>query len=218
MYVPAHFKEDRIEVLHAMMQETAIGSLVTAGMTGADAGFEASHVPMLIDPGPGPFGTLRGHVARANPQWRAGGTGKAPAAGIPALVIFLGPNAYITPSWYAAKRETGKVVPTWNYLAVQAQGPVTFFEDRERLRDIVIRLTQRHEGKRAAPWAVTDAPADYIEAMLKAIVGFELPIARLEGKWKLGQNRSAADFAGVRAGLQAEGADLAKAMEEPGGG
>ncbi len=214
MYVPAHFKEDRIDVLHAMMRETAIGTLVTTG----DGGFEASHVPMLIDPGPGRFGTLRGHVARANPQWRGGAAGKVPVTAAPALAIFLGPNAYITPSWYAAKRETGKVVPTWNYLAVQAQGPVTFFEDRERLRDIVTRLTLRHEGSRAEPWAVSDAPADYIEAMLKAIIGFELPIARLDGKWKLGQNRSAADFAGMREGLQAEGEALAAAMEEPGGG
>jgi len=176
-------------------------------ISGSD-GFEASHVPMLIDPEPTPYGTLRGHVARANSQWR--NAEKKPAVGVQALVMFLGPNAYITPSWYATKKQTGKVVPTWNYTAVHAHGAVTFFEDRDRLLDIVTRLTKRHEGQRAAPWAVTDAPADYIATMLKAIVGFEMPIARLEGKWKLGQNRSAEDIAGVREGLQANGEALGK--------
>lgn len=206
MYVPTHFKEDRIDVLHGMMRETALATLVTQG---AD-GIEASHVPMLMDPEPAPFGTLRGHVARANPQWRD--AKKQPAVGIQSLAMFLGPNAYITPSWYATKKQTGKVVPTWNYVAIHAHGPVTFFEDRDRLLDIVTRLTGRHEGRREAPWAVSDAPADYIEAMLKAIVGFEMPIVKLEGKWKLGQNRSAEDFAGVREGLREEGAALGGAM------
>lgn len=206
MYVPTHFKEDRIDVLHGMMRETALATLVTQG---AD-GIEASHVPMLMDPEPAPFGTLRGHVARANPQWRD--AKKQPAVGIQSLAMFLGPNAYITPSWYATKKQTGTVVPTWNYVAIHAHGPVTFFEDRDRLLDIVTRLTGRHEGRREAPWAVSDAPADYIEAMLKAIVGFEMPIVKLEGKWKLGQNRSAEDFAGVREGLREEGAALGGAM------
>ncbi|HVT54287.1 MAG TPA: FMN-binding negative transcriptional regulator, partial [Dongiaceae bacterium] len=139
-----------------------------------------------------------------------------------ALVTFLGPEAYVTPNWFASKRETGKVVPTWNYIAIHAYGPLHFFEDKAPLLDIVTRLTNLHEGKRAGknpgPWAVTDAPADYVDAMLKAIVGFELPIARLEGKWKLSQNKSAADIAGIREGLAAEGdadaAALARAMSD----
>jgi transcriptional regulator len=208
MYVPNHFKEGRVPELHAMIRAIAIGTLIT---NGAD-GMEASHVPMLIDPEPGPYGTLRGHIARGNGQW------KRLISGSEALVTFLGPDAYVTPSWFPSKRETGKVVPTWNYIAIHAYGPLHFFEDRAPLLDIVTRLTVAHEGKRQQPWAVTDAPADYIDAMLKAIVGFELPIARLEGKWKLSQNKSAADMAGIRAGLAAEteedAAALARAMPE----
>lgn len=195
MYVPAHFREDRVPVLHATIRQIAFGTLVTLGPDG----LVASHVPMLLDPEPAPFGTLRGHIARANPQWRA------PDPKVPALAIFAGANAYITPSWYATKRQTGKVVPTWNYVAVHAQGPVQFFEDAERLRAIVTRLTETHEAKRAAPWQVSDAPEDYIRAMLKAIIGFELPIARLEGKWKMSQNRPAEDRAGVVEGLSSDG-------------
>ncbi len=200
MYVPAHFREDRVPVLHAAIRQIAFGTLVTLGPDG----LVASHVPMLLDPEPAPFGTLRGHIARANPQWRA------PDPKVPALAIFTGPNAYITPSWYATKRQTGKVVPTWNYVAVHAQGPVSFFEDAERLRAVVTRLTDTHEAKRAAPWQVSDAPEDYVRAMLKAIIGFELPIARLEGKWKMSQNRPAEDRAGVVEGLAGDGeAELA---------
>ncbi len=200
MYVPAHFREDRVPVLHAAIRQIAFGTLVTLGPDG----LVASHVPMLLDSEPAPFGTLRGHIARANPQWRA------PDPKVPALAIFTGPNAYITPSWYATKRQTGKVVPTWNYVAVHAQGPVSFFEDAERLRAIVTRLTDTHEAKRAAPWQVSDAPEDYVRAMLKAIIGFELPIARLEGKWKMSQNRPAEDRAGVVEGLAGDGeAELA---------
>jgi transcriptional regulator len=212
MYVPNHFKEDRVPELHDAIRRIAIGTLITSG---AD-GLEASHVPMLIDPEPAPYGTLRGHVARGNGQW------KRAAAGGEALVTFLGPEAYVTPNWFPSKRETGKVVPTWNYIAIHAYGPLHFFEDKAPLLDIVTRLTNLHEGKRAGknpgPWAVTDAPADYVDAMLKAIVGFELPIARLEGKWKLSQNKSAADIAGIREGLAAEGdADataLSRAMSD----
>jgi transcriptional regulator len=212
MYVPNHFKEDRVPELHDAIRRIAIGTLITSG---AD-GLEASHVPMLIDPEPAPYGTLRGHIARGNDQW------KRAAAGGEALVTFLGPEAYVTPNWFPSKRETGKVVPTWNYIAIHAYGPLHFFEDKAPLLDIVTRLTNLHEGKRAGknpgPWAVTDAPADYVDAMLKAIVGFELPIARLEGKWKLSQNKSAADIAGIREGLAAEGdADataLSRAMSD----
>jgi transcriptional regulator len=197
MYLPSHFAETRIPVLHDAIRRIAIGTLVTQGATG----MEASHIPMLVDAEPAPYGTLRGHIARSNPQW------KNAAADTSALIMFLGPNAYVTPSWYETKRLTGKVVPTWNYIAVHVTGTPRFFTDREPLLEIVTRLTEIHEGKREKPWAVTDAPADYIEAMLKAIIGFELPIATLEGKWKLSQNKSAGDIAGLRAGLGAESGD-----------
>jgi transcriptional regulator len=195
VYVPPLFKEDRIDVLHAAILGSGLATLVTLT---AD-GLIASHVPMLLDPDPPPYGTLLGHVARPNPQAR----GAVP--GVQALAIFQGPDAYITPSWYATKRENGKVVPTWNYVTIHAYGLVEFFDDTERLRAIVTRLTEREERARAEPWAVTDAPADFIEGMLRGIVGFALPIARLEGKWKMSQNRPAQDRAGVAAGLEADG-------------
>jgi transcriptional regulator len=195
LYVPPLFKEDRIDVLHAAIRQSGLGTLVTLT---AD-GLIASHVPMLLDPEPAPYGTLLGHVARPNPQARGA------VAGVQALAIFQGPDAYVTPSWYATKRETGKVVPTWNYVAIHAYGQVEFFDATDRLRAIVTGLTEREETGRAEPWAVSDAPAGYVEGMLQGIVGFALPIVRLEGKWKMSQNRPAADRAGVVAGLEADG-------------
>jgi transcriptional regulator len=190
--MPALFKEDRIEVLHDAIRRAGLATLVTLT---AD-GLIASHVPMLLDAEPAPNGTLVGHLARPNPQAR-GATGEA-------LAIFHGPDAYITPSWYATKRRNGKVVPTWNYVAVHAYGPIEFFDDTERLRDVVTRLTARQEAGRAQSWAVTDAPPDFIDGMLRGIVGFALPITRLEGKWKMSQNRPAEDRTGVIDGLLAE--------------
>jgi transcriptional regulator len=195
MYLPSHFAETRVEVLHAAIRSAGLATLVTTGPGGLDA----SHLPFLLEPAPAPLGMLVGHVARANPIWQ-----ETPA-GSEALVILLGPDAYVSPSWYATKRETGKVVPTWNYLAIHATGRVRFFEERDRLLEVVTRLTDRHEQPRAAPWKVTDAPADYLDGMLKAIVGVELAITRLEGKWKASQNRTAADREGVAAGLEDEG-------------
>jgi transcriptional regulator len=200
MYLPKHFAETRIEVLHALVRAHPLGALVTLGA----GGLEANHIPFEIDPDPAPFGTLRAHVARANPVWRDG-------AG-DALVIFQGPALYVTPSWYPSKREGGKVVPTWNYVVVHAYGVLRAIDDATWLRAFVTRLTDRHEGRRAAPWKVTDAPADYVDKMLTAIVGIELPVARLAGKWKVSQNRPAADRAGVVAGLEADGDDAARAM------
>jgi len=193
VYVPPLFKEDRIDVLHDAIRRTGLATLVTLSQDG----LIASHVPMLLDADPAPYGTLVGHLARPNPQAR-GAIGEA-------LAIFQGPEVYITPSWYATKRATGKVVPTWNYVAIHAYGTVQFFDDRDRLREVVTRLTERQETPRAEPWAVTDAPADFTQGMLNGIVGFALPIARLEGKWKMTQNRPAEDRAGVIAGLTAEG-------------
>jgi transcriptional regulator len=159
---------------------------------------------MLVDPMPTPAGTLRGHIARANPQSRASGEATN------ALAIFLGPDSYVSPSWYATKRETGKVVPTWNYVAIHAHGRLTWFDDRQRLLALVTQLTAAHESSRSEPWAVSDAPTDYVDAMLDGIIGFELSITRLEGAWKMSQNRSADDRAGVVRGLNGEdGAEAA---------
>ena len=195
MYVTPAFKEEDLPVLHDAIRQSGLATLVTLG---AD-GMEASHVPMLLDSEPAPFGTLHGHIARSNLQWQ-----RAAASGH-ALAIFLGPDAYISPSWYATKRETGKVVPTWNYVAIHVYGPVRFFDDADRLLAHVTKLTETQEAHRAAPWAVTDAPEDYIGAQLKRIIGFEIPIARLEGKWKMSQNRPAQDRVGVAEGLVREG-------------
>ncbi len=203
MYLPAHFAEDRVPVLQEAMRACGLATLVTLT---AD-GLIASHVPLLLDPAPEPYGTLIGHLARPNPQGR-GAIGEA-------LAIFLGPEGYITPSYYETKRETGKVVPTWNYTAIHAYGTLRFFSEKTQLLDIVTRLTDRHEGQRPAPWAVTDAPEDFLQGMLNGIVGFELTITRLEGKQKMSQNRPAADRAGVVAGLREDGRpDLAEIVDQ----
>jgi transcriptional regulator len=204
LYLPEYFKVNDVQTLHATIRKITFGTLVTQG----SAGMEASHVPMLLDPEPGPNGTLHGHIARANPQWERF------VAGSEALAMFVGPQGYITPSWYATKRATGKVVPTWNYVAIHAYGRPTFFDDSERLRMLVTRLTQTQETPRAAPWAVSDAPASFIDAMLRAIVGFELPIERLEGKWKMSQNRPEEDRQGVLEGLAREGGAREAAIAE----
>jgi transcriptional regulator len=206
MYVPAAFREDRIPVLHQMIRQVRFGTLVTLNHDG----LVASHLPMLIDPDPAPFGTLSGHMARANPQWRA----LTPE--IEALAIFAGPQAYITPSWYATKPLSGKVVPTWNYVAIHAYGALRIIDDPDHTRSHVTRLTDTQESARAEPWHVTDAPHDFITGMVKGIVGFELVIARLEGKWKMSQNRPAEDRAGVVDGLAREGgsAEIAALVAE----
>lgn len=193
MYLPSAFRQDDLAELHAQIQASPFALLTSAGA----AGVQASHLPLLLAPDEGEFGTLYGHFARANPHWRdLQGSAEA-------LAVFSGPDAYISPGWYPAKAEHGKVVPTWNYIAVHARGPVELIEEPERLLQIVSRLSDQHESGRERPWAVSDAPREYIDSMLRAIVGFALPIRRLEGKWKLGQNRSAADQAGVRDGLAA---------------
>ncbi len=193
MYTPSSFALNDLHELHQHILGTRLAVLVTHG----DDGLQASHLPLLLNPDEGASGTLYGHFARANPQW------KALQQGAEALVIFAGADAYITPAFYPAKAEHGKVVPTWNYVAVHAYGTAEVFTDADRLLQLVSALTDRHESARDQPWKVADAPVDYIDGMLKAIVGFALPILRLEGKRKLGQNRSTADIAGVRAGLAA---------------
>lgn len=193
MYVPRAFAVDDIKILHQQMQASPLPVLVTH----ASQGMLASHVPMLLNPDEGPCGTLYGHLARANPHWQD------LAQGTEALVIFAGEQAYISPTFYPGKADHGKAVPTWNYLAVHAYGMAEVFDDAERLLALVSRLSDRHEANRPTPWAVSDAPADYVDSMLKAIVGFRLPITRLQGKRKLSQNRDARDQAGVRQGLLA---------------
>lgn len=190
MYIPPAFREDDLPTLHAWMRASRLASVVTA----TEAGLCASALPLVLDESDGPFGTLYGHVARPNVQW------KLPPQG-DGLAIFMGPNAYVTPSSYATKREHGKVVPTWNYTAVHAHGPIEFFEDEDRLLDVVTRLTNLHESSRPESWAVTDAPERFIKAQLRGIVGLRMTIGRLEGKRKMSQNRSAADRQGVADGL-----------------
>jgi transcriptional regulator len=193
MYTPSSFAINDLHDLQQQILDTRLAVLVTHG----EQGLQASHLPLLLRPDQGPNGTLYGHFARANPQW------KALQDGAQALVIFAGAEAYVSPGFYPSKAEHGKVVPTWNYVAVHAYGTAEVFTDADRLRDLVSALTDRHEAGRNNPWKVADAPAEYIDAMLKAIVGFALPIERLEGKRKLSQNRSTADIAGVREGLAA---------------
>ncbi|AWY44446.1 FMN-binding negative transcriptional regulator [Pseudomonas putida] len=193
MYTPRAFAIDELPQMHELILGTRLAILVTHG----EHGLQASHVPVLLHREQGPNGTLYGHLAKANPQW------KDLRDGAEALLIFSGPDAYVSPGFYPSKAEHGKVVPTWNYVAVHAYGRAETFSDGGRLLDIVSTLTDRHESGRAQPWKVEDAPADYIDGMLKAIVGFAVPIERLEGKRKLSQNRNPADIAGVREGLSA---------------
>ncbi|WGK90534.1 FMN-binding negative transcriptional regulator [Pseudomonas migulae] len=193
MYNPSGFA---IKDLHELQQQI-LDTRLAVVITHDEQGLQASHLPLLFSPEQGPNGTLYGHFARANPQW------KALQNGAEALVIFAGADAYVSPGFYPSKAEHGKVVPTWNYVAVHAYGIAEVFTDADRLLNLVSALTDRHEAGRAQPWTVAEAPADYIDGMLKAIVGFALPIQRLEGKRKLSQNRSTADIAGVREGLAA---------------
>ncbi len=199
MYLPSHFEQHDAAALQALMRDHPLATLITqqAGGVTADAipleYVAASH-------------TLRGHVARANPLWRE-------AAGQPVLAVFNGPQAYITPSWYPSKAATHKVVPTWNYTLVHAHGVLRVVDDAPWVHALVSGLTAQHEAARATSWAVADAPDDYVQQMLRAIVGIEIPVDRLIGKWKISQNRSDADRLGVAAGL-AEGAAPAQAMAE----
>jgi len=202
MFVPPHFEETRSEVLAALIRAHPLGTLVTLG---AD-GLNANHIPFLVDPDPAPHGTLVGHVSRANPAWRDFDPR------VQALVVFQGTGGYITPSWYPTKQRTGKVVPTWNYAVVHAYGFLRIIEDAARLRAIVERLTAEHESSRPLPWKVSDAPPEYIEQMLRGIVGIEIEIRRLSGKWKTSQNRDRADRDGVAEGLSGLGDPDSEAM------
>src|SRR6185312_5079914 len=191
-YPGPSFREERVEVLHAAIRELAFCTLVTH----ADGDFVVSHLPFELDAQPAPSGTLLGHIARYNPQWR--GIGED---GVPALAIFQGPHAYVSPSWYPGKRDDPRQVPTWDYIAVHARGTLRVFHDEARLHDLLRRLVERNESPRPDPWRITDAPADYLCEQMRYIAGLELRIGKLEGRYKLSQNRDAADQEGARAGL-----------------
>lgn len=201
MYQPAHFREDRLEVQHELIRTHPLGLLVSAG----ESGLVADHIPFVVDSSASSLGTLRCHVARANPhRRRLADTGEV-------LVVFQGPHAYITPSWYHSKREHGKVVPTWNYAVVHAWGRPQVKDDPAWLRGQIEALTRQQEQTRTTPWQVDDAPADYIDSQIRAIVGIEITIVRIEGKWKVSQNRPEADRAGVIDGLK-EGDENVRAV------
>lgn len=206
MYTPPAFREDRPEILREIMRAARLALIVSAAPDGGVP--EATHLPLMLDADAGPHGTLIGHIAKANPHWKG-----LAAAGV-ARAIFPGPEAYVSPSFYATKQEHGRVVPTWNYVAVHAVGPVEVFDDAERLHAVVTRLTDRHEASRASPWAVSDAPDTFVAGQLKGIVGVTLRIETLIGKRKLSQNRSETDRAGVATGLSAseDAADRAVAQ------
>lgn len=204
MYQPPHFREDRLDVQHGLIRAHPLGMLVTNG----SAGLVANPLPFVLDASASPLGTLKAHLSQANGQWRDVDPGQE------ALAIFQGVEAYVTPSWYETKRETGKVVPTWNYAVVQAYGRPRIVEDPDWLMRQIRELTAAQEGARPEPWAVDDAPAPFIAAQLKGIIGIEIEITRIEGKWKVSQNRPEADRRGVAEGLRALEGDASDAMAE----
>ena len=204
MYIPAAFKEERPERMVELMRAHPLATLVTLG----SEGLVASHLPMLYVPGEGEAGALHGHLAKGNPQW------KDLREGVEALAIFHGPQAYISPSWYVTKQETGRVVPTWNYSVVHVYGALDVYTDAERLRAHLAALTASQEGRFQRPWSVDDAPADYVDGMQRAVVGVSLRIRRMEGKWKMSQNRPAADREAVVAALTAQGDEASLEVAE----
>ena len=202
MYVPTHFAMDDAAV-HELLGHHGAGDLITA----TSSGLLATLLPFVHDPSVGPHGALLGHVARNNDQWRHAPLGEA-------LVILRGPDAYVSPNWYASKAEHGRVVPTWNYVTAHVYGQVVVHDDVVWLEDLVRRLTEQHEAVQSRPWAVDDAPSAFVAGQLRAIVGVELRISRIEAKAKISQNRPAADVAGVVAGLRAAGDEvMARAVE-----
>ncbi|MBA1189167.1 FMN-binding negative transcriptional regulator [Pseudomonas entomophila] len=209
MYTARPHQDHDFERLHSLMRQTRLAVLVTHG----EQGLLATHLPVVVDVDDSEQGTVYGHLARANRQWQD------LAAGGEALLVFAGANAYVSPTYYPSKAEDPRTVPTWNYLAVHAYGTAEVIQDVPSLLTIVTRLTDLHEGGRASPWQVSDAPEDYLAGMLRAIVGFRLPIHRLQGTRKLSQNRSQADSEGVRAGLAAspdpQDNHLAALMRQP---
>lgn len=200
MYIPSKFREDGAAALHQLMEAGGLCNFITA----TPEGLIGTPLPMFLDPNEGEFGTLYGHLARANPQWQLQPAGES-------LAIFMGPDAYVTPSWYEAKQADGKVVPTWNYFAVHVYGQADFFDDNERLMGVITRLTDLHEGPLASPWAVSDAPADFIQSLLRGIVGLRMPISRIDAQKKMSQNRCPKDRENVAKGLCESDQETARA-------
>ena len=203
MYVQQKFQETRLDVLHALVRKHPLGAFVVATKNG----LEANHMPFHLDAAAGSCGVLRAHIPRANSVWKEATDGDA-------LVIFQGPQAYITPSWYPSKHAHGEAVPTWNYVVVHAYGRAAFIEDRHWLRRHVDELTTAHEATQQLPWQITDAPADYVDRMLAQIIGIEIPLTRIVGKWKMSQNRPPGDRLGVVAGLASMNGDAARDVRE----
>ena len=201
-YPSPAFREDRAEVLHAAIRDLYFGLLVTH----PHDGFATSYLPWELDPTRGPHGTLVGHLARYNPQWQVDGAD--------ALVVFQGPHAYVSPSWYPGKQDDPRQVPTWDYLAVEARGRLVAFDDEMRLHDLLVKLTDRNEAGRERRWQVTDAPDDYVRRQMRHVVGIELHIDSLIGRYKLSQNRNAADQEGARAGLAAAPTERERELAE----
>ncbi|MEP6716933.1 MAG: FMN-binding negative transcriptional regulator [Terriglobia bacterium] len=194
MYLPVHFREERPEELRALIERHPLAALVTAGKDG----LTANHIPLLYDPSPAPLGTLEGHIARGNPLWNDC------QAGVDALAIFQGPEAYISPNWYPTRAQDGRVVPTWNYVVVHVWGRLTAYTEPERLRLFLDRLTAVHEREEAVPWTPADAPTAYIDGLLQGIAGIEFAISRIEGKWKVSQNQPEENRLGAADALKGE--------------
>ncbi|UUP19349.1 FMN-binding negative transcriptional regulator [Nitratireductor thuwali] len=210
MYQPPHFKETRPEILHGLIRAHPLGLLVCNGPQGPIA----NPIPFLLDTPEGQPAVLRAHLSKANPAWRV--MGEQPDT--PVLVVFQGPQAYVTPSWYETKKQTGKVVPTWNYAIVQVRGPAEIIDDRDWLRAQIEALTGRHESGRAAAWQVGDAPENFIEAQMKGIIGLRIKVEAIEGKWKVSQNRPVEDRAGVAKGYRDERNDAMAGLVRDYGG
>lgn len=203
MYLPQHFAQTRVEEQHRIIRENPLGMLVTHSA----AGLDADHIPFELDAARGELGTLQAHVARANPLWTAF------PDGADVMVVFRGAQGYISPNWYPSKHETHRQVPTWNYEVVHAHGRLRIMDDEKFLRGLVGRLTRHHEASEPKPWKMGDAPRDYMDQMMRAIVGIEVDVLRLECKRKLGQNRDARDFEGAVRTLKERGHDaLSSAM------
>lgn len=202
MYLPTHFAEERDETIGRLIADYPLGTLVTLG----SEGLSANHIPFMFDAEAGPHGTLRGHVARGNAVWHD----HAPEH--EALVIFQGPQAYISPNWYPTKQDEHRVVPTYNYAVVHAYGELVVHDDEKWLRAFLGRLTKRMESPQVRPWKMGDAPQDYLATMVQGIVGIEIVVSRLVGKWKVSQNRSPVDREGAAAGLRVAGGAEQAAM------
>jgi len=207
MYLPPHFTAPGPEVLHRILREHPLGMLVSHG----PAGLDAEHIPFEFDPAAGPHGTLTGHVARANAVWQRCPTGT------PVMVVFRGAEAYISPNWYPSKHEAHRQVPTWNYEVVHVHGTITVHDDERYVRGVVARLTRRHDAAEPRPWKMTDSAPEYIESMLRNIIGIEIAVTSMVGKVKLSQNKEARDRLGAAQVLQARGREeLARVMREAG--